>query len=515
MKHTSICLAAALLLSGGALAQPAPGGRANVVVQPEPSSLMLGITQNGPTQLVSGNIYEGLLRYDAQLRPMPQLAKAWSISEDGLTYTFDLRDDVKWHDGRNFTAADVVFSTDVFLRKTAARFRGILQNVDSITAEGEYRVVFKLKQPFGPFIGAFEVGTAPMIPKHLYDGTDYASNPANNTPVGTGPFKFKRWVRGSYINLEKNKDYYEAGKPYLDEIYWHVIPDAAARAVAYQSGTVDILPGGSIENLDVARVAKLANTCVTDKGWEFFGPMSWMWLNNRQGITANVKFRQAIMYALDRKFALETLWNDYGRVATGPVGSSTRYYSKGGTQYDYDPAKARALIKESGYDGSALRLLPLPYGETWQRWAELVKQNLMDVGVKVDIVATDVAGWNSRLSNWDFDMAFTYSFQYGDPALGVSRNYVSSNIAKGSPFNNVSGYANSEVDTLFGEAAQAKDQVTSQRLYDKLQEKLTADVPVAWLQELIFPTVYRCNVKDLVTSGIGLNDGFKNAYIQK
>ena len=508
-------LAAAMLMSTALHAEPVDGGRANVVIQPEPPGLMLGIIQNGPSQMVAGNIYEGLLRYTTGLEAMPQLAKSWEISEDGLTYTFHLQENAKWHDGEPFTADDVVFSADVFLRETHARLRASLKHVESITATDEHTVVFKLKQPFGPFIGIFEVGTMPMIPKHIYEGTDFKTNPANNKPIGTGPFKFQEWVKGSHILLVKNEDYYEEGKPHLDEIYWHVIPDAASRAVAYETGIVDILPGGSVENFDVGRLTELENSCVTDKGWEYFGPLSWMWLNNREGPTADVRFRKAVMYAMDRNFAREALWNGLGKVATGPVSSSTRFYSDDVTKYDYDPDKARALLEEMGYDGTPVRLLPLPYGETWQRWAEAIKQNLEEVGIKVDIVATDVAGWNQKVSEWDYDLAFTYLYQYGDPALGVSRTYVSTNIAKGSPWNNVEGYSNKSVDEMFAKAAVAVTKDERQKLYDEVQKKLVDDVPVAWLLELGFPTIYRCNVKNLVTTAIGLNDGFKDAYIEK
>lgn len=515
MLKKLMCLAAAFVISTAAYADPVSGGRANVIVQPEPPGLMMGLVQNGPTQMVAGNIYEGLLRYDTALKPMPQLAESWTISDDGLTYTFKLHKNVKWHDGEPFTSADVVFSADVFLRETHPRLRASLTHVESITAPDDDTVVFKLKEPFGPFIGIFEVGTMPMIPKHIYEGTDYQANPANNTPIGTGPFKFKEWVKGSHILLVKNEDYYEDGKPYLDEIYYHIIPDAAARAVAYETGVVDILPGGSIENFDVTRIKDLPNTCSTDKGWEFFGPLSWLWLNNREGPTSNKLFRQAVMYAMDRNFAKDALWNGFGKVATGPVSSSTRFYSDDVTQYDYNPDKAKELLKEMGYDGTPVRLLPLPYGETWQRWAEAIKQNLEDVGIKVEIVSTDVAGWNQKISEWDYDLAFTYLYQYGDPALGVARTYISSNIAKGSPWNNVEGYENAEVDDIFAKAAVAVSPEERQKMYDEVQKKLVDDVPVAWLLELGFPTIYRCNVKDLVTTGIGLNDGFKDAYIEK
>jgi peptide/nickel transport system substrate-binding protein len=514
MMKRLIPLAASLLLSTAAYAQT-KGGRANVIVQPEPPGLMVGIVQNGPTQMVAGNIYEGLLRYDPQLKPLPQLAKSWTVSPDGLTYTFTLQSGVKWHDGKPFTSADVVFSANVFLRETHPRLRASLAYVESITAPDDTTVVFKLKQPFGPFIGIFEVGTMPMVPKHIYEGTEYKTNPANNTPIGTGPFKFKEWVKGSHILLVKNPDYYEPGKPHLDEIYWHVIPDAAARAVAYETGKVDILPGGSIENFEVGRVSKLKNTCSTDKGWEFFGPHSWLWLNNRQGPTADKRFRQAVMYAMDRKFALDALWNGFGKVANGAVSSSTKFHNAATKNYAYDPAKAKALLKEMGYKGEPVRLLPLPYGETWQRWAEAVKQNLIDVGIKVEMVSTDVAGWNQKTSDWDYDIAFTYLYQYGDPALGVGRNYISTNIAKGSPFNNVEGYVNKEIDELFAKGAVTAKAEERQAIYTKAQEILSEDVPVAWLLELGFPTIHRCNVKNLVTTGIGLNDGFKDAWIEK
>lgn len=511
----SATVALALAVSPAHAADPVQGGTLNVVVQPEPPSLMLGIVQNGPTQTVGGQIYESLLRYDENLEAMPSLAKEWTISDDALTYTFTLHDNVLWHDGTPFTAADVVFTADVFLRETHPRLRASLKYVKSIEAPDDNTVVFTLTEPFGPFIGIFETGTMPIIPKHIYEGTDYKANEANNTPIGTGPFKFKEWKKGSFIHLVRNEDYYIDGKPHADEVYFHVIPDAASRAVAYETGKVDILPGGSVENFDVPRLTAMDNTCVTDKGWEFFGPHSWLWMNTRQGPMADARIRRAVMHAMDRQFALDALWNGLGKIATGPVSSSTRFYSEDVPSLDYDPEKAKALLKEAGYNGETLRMLPLPYGETWQRWAEAVKQNLAEVGIEVEIVATDVAGWNQKVSDWDFDLAFTYLYQYGDPALGVARTYISSNIAKGSPWNNVSGYVNEEVDDLFAKAAVAAKNSERQELYNAVQNKLVEDVPVGWLLELRFPTIYRCSIKNPVSTAIGINDSLRDAWIEK
>lgn len=498
-----------------ALAQePKMGGTINAVIQPEPPGLMLALVQNGPTQMVSGNIYEGLLRYSKTLEPQPGLAESWTISPDAKTYTFKLKQGVTWHDGKPFTAADVLFSIET-LKVTHARARNNLVQLDKVEAPDDYTVVFTLKQPFGPFIGIFEVGSMPIIPKHIYEGTDIKTNPANNTPIGTGPFMFKEWKKGSFIQLVKNPNYHVKGKPYIDGIYWQIIPDAAARSVAYETGKVDVLPGGSIENFDVPRVSKLPNTCVTGDGWEFFSPMAWMWLNNRNPILANKKVRQAIMFAVDREFAKDVIWNGLGKVATGPSSSAIKFYTDNVPKYPYDPAKAKALLKEAGYKGEKIRLMPLPYGETWSRWGEAVKQNLVDVGMNIETIATDVPGSNQKNSEWDYDISFTYLYQYGDPALGVGRNYVTSAIQKGQLFNNLEGYSNPEVDKLFEEGAIATPDSKRKEIYDKVQKILVEDVPVAWQLELQFPTITNCKIKNLITTGIGVNDGFRDVWIDK
>src|SRR5216684_4103806 len=469
--------------AGLALAQePKMGGVINAVIQPEPPGLMLAMIQNGPTQMVSGNIFEGLLRYSPKLEPLPGLAESWTVSEDAKVYTFKLKPGVTWHDGKPFTSADVLFSLE-FLRQFHARARNNLLQVEKVEAPDDLTVVFTLKQPFGPFLGIFEVGSLPMVPKHLYEGTDYKTNPYNNAPIGTGPFMFKEWQKGSFIRLVKNPNYHIKGKPYIDEIYWQVIPDAAARSVAFETGKVDVLPGGSVENFDVPRLSKLKDVCVTGAGWEFFSPLAWMWLNNRAGPTSNKKFRQAVMYAIDRNFAKDVIWNGLGKVATGPSASTIKFYTDDVPKYDFNPTKAKALLQ--------------------------------DVGINIETVATDVPGSNQKIGDWDYDMAFSYLYQYGDPALGVGRNYVSSAIAKGAVFNNVEGYSNPEIDKLFADGAVATPDSRRQEIYEKAQKILVEDVPVAWMLELQFPTITRCKIKDLVTTAIGVNDGFRDAWIDK
>jgi peptide/nickel transport system substrate-binding protein len=421
------------------LAAGKKGGVINAVVQPEPPSLMMGITQNGPTQLIAGNIYEGLLRYDEKVNPLPALATSWTVNKEGTLYTFKLKPGVTWHDGKPFTAADVVFSADVFLRKTHARLRANLAAVDTIRAVDALTVEFKLKYPFGPFMGIFEVGSMPMVPKHLYEGTDFATNPANAKPIGTGPFKFKEWVKGSYIQLVANDKYHVADQPLVDTLYFHVIPDAASRAAAFESGKVDLVPGGAVEYFDVQRLAKLPGVSVTTKGWEFFAPHSWLWINHRKAPMDSIKFRQALMFAIDREAMAKIAWQGFATPATGPFNSHIKFHSN--------------------------------------------------------------------------DLAFTYVYQYGDPALGVARNYTTANIAKGSPFNNVEGYSNPKVDELFDAGARESDPAKRAAIYLQVQKILLDEVPVAWLHEINFPTLYRSKLVNPISSAIGLNDSLGRASI--
>lgn len=496
------------------LAAETKGGTVNTIVQPEPTTLILGMSQAQSTQLVAGNIYEGLFRYDEKLNPIPHLVSSWTQNKEGTLYTFKLKPGVVWHDGKPFTSADVVFAIDVYLRKMHTRGRTNLAAVETIRAIDPLTVEFRLKHPFGPFLTIFEVGSMPMVPKHIYEGTDFATNPANATPIGTGPFKFKSWSKGSHIHLTANEAYHVKDLPKIKDLYWHVIPDAASRAAAFESGKIDIAPGGSVEFFDVQRLAKLPNVALTQKGYEFLAPIAYICLNNRKAPMNNVDFRRAVMHAIDREAVCKIAWQGFAKPATGPFNSNLKYYTADVTRYPRDLQKAKKLLAASGYKGEKLRLLAMPYGEAYMRTAEIVRQNLGQAGIQVEMVSTDVPGWNQKLAEWDFDLAFNGLYQYGDPALGVSRNYTTANIVKGFAFNNVQGYSNPKVDELFDAGARETDPAKRQEIYTAVQRTLVDDVPVAWMYEITFPTLYRQKVKNPISSAIGLNDGFGWASVE-
>jgi len=507
------------LISAAALAQaPQKGGTLSGIVQPEPPTLMLGLNQQAPTIFVAGKIYQSLMTYTPDLKPQPELAKSWAMSADGLTYTFDLQDNVKWHDGKPFTADDVVFTVDKFLRETHPRAAvSIKRYLASATALTPTRVEFKLKEPFGPFLSLFEVSTLPMVPKHIYDGTDFKTNPANQTPIGTGPFKFKEWKRGSYIHLVKNETYWKPGLPHLDELYFRVIPDSASRAVAFEKGDVQYLRGGDVDNVDIRRLRGIKDVQYTTAGWEMYGPLAFMMMNQRKAPFDNVKIRQAAMYALDKNVIEKTIFFGLAKTAVGPVASTTQFFDKGLKAYPLDLAKAKALVKESGVDLSKapVKILSFPYGAQWDRLAEYVKQALEQAGFTVSIEPADAGSWAKRVSDWDFDLSFNFTYQYGDPALGVARHYLSTNIVKGSPFANNQGYANPKVDELLNKAASATSPAEREKLYAEFQKIAVEDVANGYLVELQFATMARPNVRNLVRTAIGLNESFDDVWVAK
>ena len=494
------------------------GGTLNVIINPEPAILVLGLSQQGPTQMIGGKIYEGLLTYDFSLKPIPSLAKSWTVSSDKKTYTFKLQENVRWHDGKPFTAQDVIFTTRDFLPKVHSRARQNFSHVAEWVAPDPYTVVFRLKTPFAPFLGAFQVASAPMMPKHIYEGTDFRNNPANAKPIGTGPFKFSEWRRGNYVHLLRNDDYWKPGKPYLDQIYYRVIPDPAARTLALETGQVHVASLNDIELFEVPRFSQHPMVELTFKGNEFFGQVGWMEINNRKPPLNDKRFRQALMYAIDREFVREKIWFGVGRVAHSPISSVTRFYDPNLPKYPYDPKKAEELLDNMGLKKGAdgfrvtLRLLQSPYGGAWSRLAEYTKQALSRIGINIVIESTDAGAFTQKVSNWDFDLTFNMLLQFGDPALGVARSYISTNILKGVMFSNTMGYTNPKVDEVFDKAATTINDSERQKLYSEVQRILIDEVPVVWLLEMDFPTIVNRKVKNLVTTSIGVYDTWDSVY---
>ena len=502
---------------------PERGGTLTSLITPEPPVLILGVNSQGSTLIAASKIYQGLLKYSPTLEPLPELAKSWSISTDRRTYTFTLQDNVVWHDGAPMTADDVLFSIMKFHMELSPRSRDVFNRINAATASDTRTVLLTLDAPFEPFLLMFDVTTTAIMPKHIYDApgataAEYRNNPANQTPIGTGPFKLAEWQRGNFIRLVCHDKYWKPSQPYLDEIIYRVLPDSQSRSLALQTGQVMMTAANDIEPFDVPRFREQPNLDVTTKGWEFFSPLMWIELNHRVKPLDDVRVRQAISHAMDRDFVLRRLWFGVGKVATGPIASTTPFYDKATKLPGYDPKRAAALMDEAGLKPNAqgirftIKHLTLPYGEVWTRFGEYVRTALKAVGIEVVLEATDAVGWARRLADWEYETTVNFVYQYGDPTLGVERTYVSSNIKK-LAFANTGGYANPAVDALFAEASAAADAAARQVAFSKVQALLAEEIPQIWMIEMAFPTITDRKLHNVIELGTGVYASFDDVFI--
>lgn len=510
-------LGAAGLLAYPAQAYARNGRRIiNAMMTDEPATLCYPLFNTRLTQEICGNINESLLLFDWQFKPHPNLARAFEMSPDGLTYTFHLRDDVEWHDGVKFGPRDVVFSCGTMLPELNPRSRNAFSHIDHITAKDAHTVEFKLREPFNAFLLSLMASSAPMMPAHIYEGTNFRTNPFNYKPIGTGPFKFADWKRGQYIHLARNDRYWRKGQPGMDAIYYRLCPTPEQRMVAMETGAVDLALADDIDTVVVSRLAANPNIVARSDAYNGTGEITVMELNQRRWPFSDRRFRAAFLHAVDREFLVKAINFGQGKVAHSPIPSTAPYHDdKVLTKYHHDPARARALLDEMGLKPRAggmrhrfgIMLTP-DGGGAWTRGAQYIKQALSEVGLDVFLEATDWPTQLRRSGNWEFDCDCNSYGEYGDPAIGTSRFFLTSNIRKGVPLTNLQGYSNPEVDALFAKAAVAIDPAETQAHYSRLQQILTHDVAMLWLYERKPMLFYNRRLAGVVTGPNGPSDGF-------
>ncbi len=495
------------------------GGVLRIVFNPEPPTLNPGITSALPTQLVTTKVFNGLLEYDWSFNPKPALAERWSISKDGLVYTFHLRQGVTFHDGKPFTSEDVKFSFEEVLKTYHPRAGIFLRTLERVETPDPHTAVLVFKQPSPALIRLLFGADAPILPKHVYGGGDIRKNPYNVKPVGTGPFKFGEWVKGSHIVLVRNEQYWKPGLPYLDRIVVQTVPDQSSRVAVMEKVDADLSPWSTIPNFEVKRLEKLPHLRVETRGFEAYSAVQFIEINNRKPPLNNVKVRQAIAHALAREFILQNIWFGLGKLAAGPVASGMKdFFNPSVPRYEYDPKKAERLLDEAGYprasDGVRFRVSQLftPSGEQWVRLAEYIRAQLGKVGVAVTTEPLDYPTYLSRVfTQWEYDISAGWSLNFSDPIL-LERLYTTRAIRKGVPFSNSMGYSNPEVDELFTRAAVEFDPKKRADTYRRIQDMLVRDLPVVWLLEFQFTSVIKKGFEDVVTSPWGTLDSFDRVY---
>jgi peptide/nickel transport system substrate-binding protein len=510
-----------------AQATPQKGGTLVMMVQPEPPTLASYQSTAGPVGQVATKVYEGLLEYDFQLKPIPSLAKSWTVSPDGKTVTFKLQEGVKFHDGKPFTSEDVQFSVMDVLKKVHPRGVITFKAVTAVETPDPLTAVFRLSEPAPYMLMALSAYESPMIPKHIFGTGDITRHPSANTPVGTGPYKFVEWQKGQFMRFDRNPDYRKPGLPYLDRIVARFIADGGTRSATLETQEVHMGGFNAVPPVDVKRLEALPHIAVTSKGYEMQAPIVELDFNTTKPPFDDVRVRQAVAYAIDRKFVIENVWFGFGKPATGPISSNfaaNGLFTPDVKNYNVPDgiALANKLLDEAGKPRGAggIRFEIVhdmtPYGEEWRRFGEYTQQQLAKLGIKVTLRYEDVPTWLRRIyTTYDFQLTSNWIQTLADPVIGVHRLYHSNTIKPGTVFVNDSRWSSKETDELMDKASVEIDPKKRGALYHEFQKRVVEASPLVYVHELQFTTVYNKKVHNFPLSPLGMYSSFDQVWLSK
>jgi peptide/nickel transport system substrate-binding protein len=517
-RGAALLCALVLLATGAAAAQqaqPQRGGTIVIALGSDPETLNPGITTGYAVGAITANVFSALIRLGPRGEVLPQLAQSWEVAPDGRTYTFRLRPNVRWHDGRPFTAADVKFSLEEIDGKFHGRFRIGYANVASITTPNASTVVIRMKEPFAPFLQMLDTFNAPIMARHVFQGETIASSPKNLTPVGTGPYMFTQWNRGDRVVLERNPNYWEP--VYADRLIFRIIPNAAQRTTALETGEVDAVFDFYLSKTDVPRLQQ--NKAVRVRHGQPIPALDFMFINTRRGALANVKVRQALAFAINREQIVQQAMRGLARPGKGPFGDGFRYaYTRDADftrLYAYSPEKAAQLLQEAGVARDSLRLsmvfdaarAPLAAA------AQIIRDNLRQIGVAVDLVPLERSVMIDRVyTKGDYDLTVQSFTSNTDPAIGYHRLYLTAQ--PGQPFVNATGYSNPEVDRLLQRAAATADLDARAKIYAEASTILARDVPTLILFDEIGIDAARAHLRNL-WQGLDARDAWWMVWVAK
>jgi peptide/nickel transport system substrate-binding protein len=506
----SACGGALLLAAGAALpavAADAPhrGGTVVVATSVDPGAVNPATSTSVPVQTPGCIIYEGLTKVSGE-KITPLLAKSWTISPDGKTYDFKLVT-ANWHDGKPFTSADVKFSlTEVNAKITPSFSASAGRLLESVETPAPDEAVVHLSEPFGPLLRALACthGGA-ILPEHIFKGTSVPDNPATtSTPIGTGPFKLAEWRRGAAMRLDRNADYWQPGKPYLDQVVIKTIPQPGARSQALRAGEIDYLPYFFVGANDIPTLRADPKLMLRES--KVSPAEDILFFNVEHKPFDDKRVRHALLMATDRDYLVKNAWLNLGNPGIAPFTTQIAWAVNPDIDFrksdPFDVEKANALLDEAGLkrgpDGMRFKAnIVFPTDESdYQRVAVALKSMWKAVGVDLAVLAADRPVTEKRVFvDRDFDTHLNGYTSFGDPALGLARIYVSQAI--GRPYGNTSGYFNPVVDDLFAKAQAGLTEAERGKIYQQVQVILAADLPVLTLREKKFFDVYTRAIQGL------------------
>lgn len=469
----------------------------------EPQALFVPPGGGSSPYFTSTKVLERLLALSNDLSFRPVLATSVTTSADFKTYTINLRENVTWHDGKPFTADDVVFSTLSYWKPISA---GVA--LDALTAAKAIdakTAVLEFSSPVPEFFlkSVLAGKGALVIPRHIYDGSNILTNPVNNAPIGTGPFKVKEWVRGSHVEYARNDAYWEAGKPYLDRLIIRWWRDPASRSAAFEAGQLDIAVFNAVPPPDIPRLTQGGKFVADTNGYSNAAWLTTLEFNQRRNIVSKPEVRHAIHRAIDRQFIADTIFFGRAKPSVGAIHSSNKiFFTADVPKYPFDPKKAGALLDAAGYPvkgGSRFTVSVVSAGwfEENVKLGQYLKQALEDVDIKVDLTIPDRATSLKRIyTDYDFDIAVSNNSGSIELLPSTTQFYTTDGIVKGAAFRNATGYSNPKVDALVAEISRETDPERRVGLVHAFDKLVTEEAPLLPLVDLEPVTIARSDVRD-------------------
>jgi peptide/nickel transport system substrate-binding protein len=500
-----LCAAGMLFAGGGAEeaepeqapAQEEAEVRERIVVAmgAEPEALDPIAMASAPSATVSEHVLQPLVYMSAEGVIEPQLATEWAVSEDNLSWTFTLREDVVFHDGTAFNAEAVQTNIERFLDpENAAPFAFLLSGIDNVEVTGEYEVTFNLTEPFAPILSNLSNSFIAMVsPAQLAEAT--AGEPITD-PIGTGPYRFVEWNRGENIILAVNEDYY-GNVPAIPEIEWRFITEDSARVVALESGEADVImrvPPADAPRLEGSEDFALARPSSVRTIYLGFH-------TQREPFT-DQRVRQALNHAVNKEAIVNSILQGVGSPSSAPVSPGVFGYTPVGP-YEYDPERARELLADAGYEDGFEITLYHPTGRYLldATVVEAVQAQLAEVGVTANLQTLE---WSSYLAavrvppeEAPFDM---YMLGWGTVTLDADYGlYALMHSSQISPAGwNTSFFSNDEIDALLDTGRTSPAREARAEAYEAAIEAIWDQAPWLYLHNEGQLNAYSTNVEGII-----------------
>ncbi len=447
--------------------------------------------------------YNQLLRFDENMNPVPELAGSWETSKDGLTWTFKLRQGVKFHDGQELTSADVKFTFDRLFEKSPGKSDFIA--VDKVEPAGKYAVKFITKEPFAGLLAALGGFWGFIISEA---GVKSAGGDLNRTAMGTGPFVFTDWKVEQQLVLKKNPSYFKKGLPHVDELIIRTIPDESAVVAALRTGQIHHAFFEDNKNYNLLKDEKTLTGYRSSRlGYDYLN------MSANRGPLKDVRVRQAISWAVDRSQVLKVAASGLGRLtapATAPMKQWQIPEETWMKYYKPDVERAKRLMAEAGQSaGFSVKCMVIPTFPTMVLGAPIIAAQLKRIGINMEIENVEYAVWIKRWQAHDFDMTMNSTPGYADPDTAFFRALHST---KGQNWNS---WSVPEVDALLEEGRRTINPKKRKEIYDHLQVLILENVPQLWLYSAASVDFTQSSVKGFKQHPTALLYGLEGAWLDK